>query len=97
MAHGRIGVYYEAAAVIISLTLLGQILEFKARSQTSAAIKALLGLAPKTARRIDADGSEVDVPLTHVHVGDCCACGRAKKYRSTASSWKARARSMNRC
>ena len=54
MAHGRIGVYYEAAAVIISLTLLGQILELKARSQTSAAIKALLGLAPKTARRIEA-------------------------------------------
>jgi P-type Cu+ transporter len=70
MAHGRIGVYYEAAAVIVSLTLLGQILELRARSQTSAAIKALLGLAPKTARRIEADGSESDVPLTHVHVGD---------------------------
>ena len=70
MAHGRIGVYYEAAAVIISLTLLGQILELKARSQTSAAIKALLRLAPRTARRIEADGSEADVPLTHVHVGD---------------------------
>ncbi|HEX5286202.1 MAG TPA: copper-translocating P-type ATPase, partial [Polaromonas sp.] len=58
------------AAVIISLTLLGQILELKARSQTSAAIKSLLGLAPKTARRINADGTEEDVPLTHVHVGD---------------------------
>lgn len=69
-AHGRVGVYYEAAAVIISLTLLGQILELKARSQTSAAIKALLGLAPKTARRIGEDGTEEDVPLTHVHVGD---------------------------
>jgi Cu+-exporting ATPase len=57
-AHGRIGVYFEAAAVIISLTLLGQMLELKARSQTSAAIKSLLGLAPKTARRIEADGSE---------------------------------------
>ncbi len=68
--HGRVGVYYEAAAVIISLTLLGQILELKARSQTSAAIKALLGLAPKTARRIEADGTESDVALTHVHVGD---------------------------
>jgi Cu+-exporting ATPase len=68
--HGRIGVYYEAAAVIISLTLLGQILELRARSQTSAAIKSLLGLAPKTARRINADGTEEDVPLTHVHVGD---------------------------
>ena len=69
-AHGRIGVYYEAAAVIITLTLLGQMLELKARSQTSAAIKSLLGLAPKTARRIEPDGSEADVPLTHVHVGD---------------------------
>lgn len=69
-AHGRIGVYFEAAAVIISLTLLGQLLELKARSQTSAAIKSLLGLAPKTARRIGPDGAEEDVPLTHVHVGD---------------------------
>ncbi len=70
MAHGRIGVYFEAAAVIISLTLLGQMLELRARSQTTAAIKSLLGLAPKTARRINPDGSEEDVPLTHVHVGD---------------------------
>jgi Cu+-exporting ATPase len=68
--HGRIGVYYEAAAVIVSLTLLGQILELKARSETSAAIKSLLGLAPKTARRIRPDGGEEDVPLTHVHVND---------------------------
>ncbi|WP_228535047.1 heavy metal translocating P-type ATPase [Noviherbaspirillum malthae] len=68
--HGRVGVYYEAAAVIISLTLLGQILELRARSQTSAAIKSLLGLAPKTARRINQDGTEEDVPLTHVHIGD---------------------------
>ena len=67
---GRVSVYFEAAAVIISLTLLGQILELKARSQTSAAIKSLLGLAPKTARRINAGGAEEDVPLTHVHVGD---------------------------
>jgi Cu+-exporting ATPase len=69
-AMGRVAVYFEAAAVIISLTLLGQILELKARSQTSAAIRSLLSLAPKTARRIAADGSEEDVPLTHVHVGD---------------------------
>lgn len=67
---GRVSVYFEAAAVIISLTLLGQILELKARSKTSAAIKSLLGLAPKTARRINQDESEVDIPLTHVHVGD---------------------------
>jgi len=70
MSMGRVAVYFEAAAVIISLTLLGQVLELKARSQTSAAIKSLLGLAPKTARRINADGIEEDVPLTHVHVGD---------------------------
>ena len=69
-AMGRVAVYFEAAAVIISLTLLGQILELKARSQTSAAIKSLLGLAPKTGRRIDEHGAESDVPLTHVHVGD---------------------------
>ena len=70
LSMGRVAVYFEAAAVIISLTLLGQILELKARSQTSAAIKSLLGLAPKTARRINADGTEEDIPLTHVHVGD---------------------------
>lgn len=69
-AHGNVGVYFEAAAVIVSLTLLGQILELRARSQTSAAIKSLLGLAPKTARRIRDDGTEEDIPLTHVHVGD---------------------------
>jgi Cu+-exporting ATPase len=69
-AHGRIGVYFEAAAVIVSLTLMGQVLELRARSQTSAAIKALLGLAPRTARRIRDDGTEEDVPLAHVHVGD---------------------------
>ncbi|MCZ8294164.1 MAG: copper-translocating P-type ATPase [Hylemonella sp.] len=70
VSMGRVGVYFEAAAVIISLTLLGQVLELKARSQTSAAIKSLLGLAPKTARRIRSDGTEEDVPLAHVHVGD---------------------------
>jgi len=70
LAMGRVAVYFEAAAVIISLTLLGQVLELKARSQTSAAIKALLGLAPKTARRIAAGGVEEDVPLAQVHVGD---------------------------
>jgi Cu+-exporting ATPase len=70
MAHGQVGVYFEAAAVIVTLTLLGQILELRARSQTSAAIKSLLGLSPKTARRIGADGAEEDIPLNHVHVND---------------------------
>ncbi len=70
VSMGRVAVYFEAAAVIISLTLLGQMLELKARSQTSAAIKSLLGLAPKTARRIKADGTEEDIELTHVNLGD---------------------------
>jgi Cu+-exporting ATPase len=70
VAHGRVGVYFEAAAVIVSLTLLGQLLELRARAATSAAIKALLGLAPKTARRLKDDGREEDVVLSHVHVGD---------------------------
>jgi Cu+-exporting ATPase len=67
---GRVGVYFEPAAVIIVLVLLGQVLELRARSRTGAAIRNLLGLAPTTARRIAADGSEQDVPLAHVHVGD---------------------------
>jgi P-type Cu+ transporter len=70
ISMGRVAVYFEAAVVIISLTLLGQLLELKARSQTSAAIKSLLGLSPKTARRIAADGKEEDIPLSNVHVGD---------------------------
>ncbi|KRA21372.1 copper-transporting ATPase [Lysobacter sp. Root604] len=68
--HGRVGVYYEAAAVIVSLTLLGQLLELRARSKTSAAIKRLLGLAPDHARRLRDDGEEEDVPLAQVQVGD---------------------------
>ena len=67
---GRIGTYFEAAAVIVTLVLLGQVLELRARSQTGAAIRALLGLSPKTARRITPDGREEDIPLEHVHVGD---------------------------
>ena len=70
MSMGRVGVYFEASAVIISLTLLGQLMELQARSKTSAAIKSLLGLVPKTARRIAEDGSEEDIPLNHVHIGD---------------------------
>jgi Cu+-exporting ATPase len=69
-AHGRVGVYFEAAVVIVSLTLMGQMLELRARSQTSAAIRALLKLAPKTARRLKDDGTEEDVDLAHVHAGD---------------------------
>jgi len=69
-ASGEVGVYFEAAAVIVTLVLLGQVLELRARSQTGAAIKALLGLAPKTARRVSEDGSEEDVPLDQVQIGD---------------------------
>ena len=68
--HGRVGVYFEAAAVIVSLTLLGQILELRARSKTSAAIRSLLDLAPKTARRVREDGKDEDVPIAELHVGD---------------------------
>jgi Cu+-exporting ATPase len=67
---GSVGVYFEAAAVIVTLILLGQVMELRARSQTGAAIKALLGLAPKTARKINADGSEEDIPLEQVKAGD---------------------------
>jgi P-type Cu+ transporter len=67
---GAVALYFEAAAVITVLVLLGQVLELRARERTSGAIKALLGLAPKTARRIAADGSEAEVPLEHVMVGD---------------------------
>lgn len=69
-AHGEIGLYFEAAAVIVSLILLGQVLELRARGQTGAAIRALLALSPKTARRIDANGNETDVPVETVRVGD---------------------------
>lgn len=68
--NGTVAVYFEAAAVITTLVLLGQVLELQARSQTSAAIQALLGLAPKTARLVREDGTEVDIPLVQVHPGD---------------------------
>ncbi|MDH3673358.1 MAG: heavy metal translocating P-type ATPase [Gammaproteobacteria bacterium] len=67
---GEVAVYFEAAAVIVTLVLLGQVMELRARSRTGAAIKALLGLAPKTARRMREDGSEEDIPLDQVQVGD---------------------------
>ena len=67
---GMVAVYFEAASVIVTLVLLGQVLELRARSQTGAAIKALLGLAPKTARKINDDESETDISLDHVVAGD---------------------------
>jgi len=69
-ADGTVAVYFEAAAVITALVLLGQVMELKARGQTSEALRLLLGLAPNTARRVNADGSEADVPLDEVRVGD---------------------------
>jgi len=68
--HGQVGVYFEAAAMIVTLVLLGQVLELRARSRTGAAIRELLGMAAKTARRVRDDGSEEDVPLEMVRVGD---------------------------
>jgi Cu+-exporting ATPase len=70
MPDGSAPVYFEAAAVIVVLVQLGQVLELRARSRTGAAIRALLGLAPKTARRVRQDGADEDVPLEHVHPGD---------------------------
>lgn len=69
-AGGQIDVYFEPAAVIVALVLLGQVMELRARSQTSSAIRALLGLAPKTTKRLDDKGGEADVPLDQVVVGD---------------------------
>ena len=68
--HGAVAVYFEPAAVIVTLVLLGQVLELRARHQTGSAIRALLGLAPKTARRLRDDGHEEDVPLDQVVPGD---------------------------
>lgn len=70
-AHGAVGVYFEVSAVIVSLVLLGEWLELAARGRTSAALRGLLGLAPKTARRLKAHGGEEEVPLDALAVGDC--------------------------
>jgi Cu+-exporting ATPase len=69
-AHGRVGVYFESAAVIVTLVTLGDWLELRARRRTGSALRALLDLAPKTARRIAPDGSEIDVPLESIETGD---------------------------
>ena len=68
--HGEVPVYFEAAAAITTLVLLGQVLELRARSQTSSAIKSLLKLSPRTARLVRADGTEIDVPVEHLQMGD---------------------------
>ncbi len=95
--HGRVGVYFEAAAVIISLTLLGQLLELRARSKTGAAIKALLGLTPKTARRVLDDGNEQDIRSIMCTSATCCACAQAKRCRWMAAWSKAVPAWTSRC
>lgn len=97
VVHGRVGVYFEAAAVIVSLTLLGQVLELRARSKTSAAIKALLG-----SRRRPRGGCATTAPRKTSRSRTCrsataCACARVKRCRSTASCSKAKPASTNRC
>ena len=76
---GEAAVYFEPAAVIITLVLLGQVLELRARSQTSSAIKALLGLAPKQALVVRADGSEAEVPVERIALGDRDPCSSGRK------------------
>lgn len=69
-AHGVIGIYFEASAVIVTLVLMGQVLELRARSETGSAIQKLLGLAPSSARRVNSDGSEQEVPIAEIALGD---------------------------
>ena len=98
-SHGMGGqpeVYFEAAAAIIALVLLGQVLELRARSRTGSAIRALLDLSPKMARIMRDDGTEYDVPLDQVRSATCCACGPAKRFRWTASCSTASAPWTNR-
>ena len=94
---GAVAVYFEAAAVITVLVLLGQVLELRAREQTGGAIRALLDLAPKTARRIRAGRRPTRRSRSIASPSATgCACAPAKRCRSTAPCWKAAARSMNR-
>lgn len=97
MQDGRIGVYFEAAAVIISLTLLGQILELKARSQTSAAIKSLLGLSPKTARRITPMVRRKTFLLPMFTWETICGSDLVKKCQLMALYSREKVRWMNPC
>jgi Cu+-exporting ATPase len=93
--HGAVAVYFEAAAVITVLVLLGQVLELRAREATGGAIRALLDLAPKTARRIR-DGLEEEIPLDQVKAGDRLRVRPARRCRSTASDRRAVSASTSR-
>ena len=93
---GAVAVYFEAAAVITVLVLLGQVLELRARESTGGAIRALLDLAPKTARRIRDDGTEEEVPLDAVQVGDRLRVRPGEKVPVDGASSKVAARSTSR-
>ncbi len=97
LESGEVAVYFEAAGIIVTLILLGQVLELRARSQTSAAIKKLLGMAAKTARRIRDDGSEEDVAARR-GAGGRSAAGASRARRSRSMAWcsRVRAASTNR-
>src|SRR6218665_3873519 len=93
MADGAVAFYFEAAAVITVLVLLGQVLELRAREKTSGAIKALLGLAPKTAVKVDAQGNDETVQVDAIQVGDLLRVRPARRYLWTVNSPRARATS----
>lgn len=103
MADGTVPVYFEAAAVITALVLLGQVLELRARGSTNQALRMLLGLAPKTARLVRDDGTEVDVPLTRSKPRTCCGFALARRCPWTASwspatvRWTSRWSPVSRC
>jgi Cu+-exporting ATPase len=94
-AHGMVGVYFEVAAAIIALVLLGEWLELAARGRTSLAIRGLLGLQAKTARRVSADGVEEDVAIDALVIGDRVRIRPGEKIRRTAASSKANPASTN--
>ena len=93
---GHVPMYFEAAAVIVTLVLLGQVLELRARGRTGAAIQKLLGLAPAPRAASADDGAEEDVRSSRSMSATGCACGRARKFRSTAWSCRAPAPSTSR-
>ena len=95
--HGAAAVYFEAAAVITTLVLLGQVLELRAREQTGGAIRALLDLTPKTARLVRADGADEDVALDTVKIGDRLRCVRERRSLWMGKSSKGEARWMSPC